>query len=156
MPDQNATPAAKDELRAAEKERARAMAEGLRGLAGMVEQNPDLAHLAKFSDLYAFFPQSAEEQAALARAALKAGAKVEKDITSTQHNLVLRWGPVGAFALAARGQVCERVVTGTRKVTRAVKDPVALAAVPEIEVEETVEDVEWVCRPVLAATEAGA
>jgi hypothetical protein len=49
-----------------------------------------------------------------------------------------------------RDEVCERVVTGTREVTREVPDPQALAAVPTVTVKETVEDVRWECRPLLA------
>lgn len=51
---------------------------------------------------------------------------------------------------AYRDDVCERVVTGTEEVTRTVKDPEALAAVPEVEVTETVETVEWRCHSILA------
>jgi hypothetical protein len=51
---------------------------------------------------------------------------------------------------AAREDVCERIVTGTREVTEMVKDPVLLDAVPLTEVTRTVEDVEWRCRPVTA------
>lgn len=51
---------------------------------------------------------------------------------------------------AYREAVCERVVTGTREVTEKVKDPDALAAVPEVEVTKTVEDVEWRCHPLMA------
>lgn len=51
---------------------------------------------------------------------------------------------------AMREQVCERVVRGTKHVTREVPDPDALAAVPTTTVTETIEDVEWVCRPLLA------
>jgi hypothetical protein len=49
---------------------------------------------------------------------------------------------------AYRDQVCERVVTGTREVTKKVPDP--SVTVPVVEVTETVEDVEWVCSPLLA------
>lgn len=45
-----------------------------------------------------------------------------------------------------RDVVCERVVTGTREVTKTVPAPDA----PTIEITETVEDVEWVCAPLLA------
>lgn len=50
---------------------------------------------------------------------------------------------------AFRDTVCERRVIGTREVTREVHDPEALAAVPTVTVTETVEDVEWECRPLL-------
>jgi hypothetical protein len=45
-----------------------------------------------------------------------------------------------------RPAVCERVVTGTKTVTREVPDPAA----PKVTVTEEVETAEWVCRPLLA------
>jgi hypothetical protein len=53
--------------------------------------------------------------------------------------------------LCDRNEVCEKVVTGTREVTKEVPDPEALAAVPKVTVTETVEDVEWRCHPILDA-----
>ncbi|HEX4432832.1 MAG TPA: hypothetical protein VHZ96_26400 [Frankiaceae bacterium] len=47
---------------------------------------------------------------------------------------------------AFRSAVCERVVIGTREVTTLVPATDA----PMVEVTETVEDVEWVCAPLLA------
>ena len=52
--------------------------------------------------------------------------------------------------VADRDTVCERVVTGVETVTKEVPDPEALAAVPTVQVTETVETVEWVCKPLLA------
>jgi hypothetical protein len=49
-----------------------------------------------------------------------------------------------------REAVCRRVVTGTREVTKAVPSPDA----PMVEVTETIEDVEWVCEPLLAEVTA--
>ncbi|WP_433078977.1 hypothetical protein ACQP1P_38855 [Dactylosporangium sp. CA-052675] len=60
-----------------------------------------------------------------------------------------RFSGVVLAAYAERNEVCERVVTGTREVTKEVPDPAALAAVPKVTVTETVEDVEWVCQPLL-------
>ncbi len=65
------------------------------------------------------------------------------DVNVSLHGLRLT---VAAF----RDTVCERIVTGTREVTREVRDPDALAAVPTTTVTETVEDVEWVCSPLTA------
>jgi hypothetical protein len=45
-----------------------------------------------------------------------------------------------------RPAVCERVVTGTREVVKTVPAPDA----PTVQVTEVVEDVEWVCGPLLA------
>lgn len=62
-------------------------------------------------------------------------------------------GGLGVQLSAYREAVCTRVVTGTREVTKKVKDPDLLERVPEVEVTETVEDVEWRCHPLLAGTE---
>lgn len=57
---------------------------------------------------------------------------------------------LAVFAQTERDEVCEKVVTGTREETVEVPDPEALAAVPKVTVTRTVEDVEWVCSPLLA------
>lgn len=62
-----------------------------------------------------------------------------------------RFGAITLTASADRAEVCERVVRGTREVTREIPDPEALAAVPKVSVTEVVEDVEWVCGPLLKA-----
>lgn len=51
-----------------------------------------------------------------------------------------------------REAVCERVVTGTKTITREVPDPTVV--VPTVEVTEEVETVEWVCGPLLADGQA--
>lgn len=63
-----------------------------------------------------------------------------------------RFAGIVLAATADRDEVCERVVVATREVTEEVPDPEALAAVPLVSVTKTVEDVEWVCRPLLAGT----
>jgi hypothetical protein len=131
-------------------ELAQQQAAGLRALADMVEQNPELAAFATLDHLYAFHVGNAEDQAAFARAALRHGAKVTKDVWESQHNLLLAWGPVTACVLARRGDVCERVPTGVEKVTKTIKDPDAVAALPDVEIVEEVETFEWKCRPLLA------
>jgi hypothetical protein len=58
-------------------------------------------------------------------------------------------GQIGAAKLEIttnREEVCERVVTGTREVVKTVPAP----GTPTVEVVETVEDFEWVCKPLLA------
>lgn len=126
-------------------------AAGLRALADLIEANPELnAHVDR---IYGFHPKSAEAQAAIARAGLRHGAKVEKDVWEKQHNIVLKWGPVHVHALADREDVCERVQVGEETVTSTVPDPTVV--VPTVEVTETVPVYEWQCRPLLAA-EGGA
>lgn len=105
----------------------------------MIEQNPELAEFATMDGIYAFHVKSADDQATFARAAMRHGAKVEKDVWEKQHNLLLRWGPVAAYVLARREDVCERVVTGVEQVTKKVKDPDAVAALPDVEITEKVE-----------------
>jgi hypothetical protein len=83
---------------------------------------------------------------------LATGAEVAKDYVSDWAGVNLSWGAIGLHVYARRDQVCERVVTGTETVTRTVKDPAALAEVPEVEVTEEVEIVKWECKPLLAST----
>ncbi|MEV0085229.1 hypothetical protein [Saccharopolyspora sp. NPDC050642] len=136
---------------------AQQQAAGLRALADMIETNPELAK--NFSstlnrvgiNVHLSWKDRVAELARIARIAKRHGATVTKDINETFHNLVLDFGGTKAQVLAYRSEVCERVVTGTETVTKRVKDPTALAAVPEVEVTETVEKFEWVCRPLLAA-----
>lgn len=131
-------------------------AEGLRALADMIEANPEIArHAYYLRDLNVFHTTNPDDLESIARAGLRAGAKVEKNwSTETVFALDLKWGPVTVSALSPRDSVCERVVTGTEIVTKTVPDPDALVDLPTVEVTETVETVEWVCRPLLAA-EAG-
>jgi hypothetical protein len=63
---------------------------------------------------------------------------------------VTEWHGFPVAVVTSRDEVCRKVVTGTRTVTRTVPDPEALAKVPMVEVTEDVEDFEWVCEPVLA------
>lgn len=63
--------------------------------------------------------------------------------------VVRHFAGIALVASAERSEVCERVVTGTREVTTEVPDPEALAAVPKVSVTTVVEDVEWVCSPLL-------
>jgi hypothetical protein len=129
-----------------------AMAANLRHVADMIEHNPDL-----FDDVFrhAFymvniFPSDKPTMAKVIRAALAHGAKVDKKVKGEWFTAELRFGLVGIEANARRDEVCERVVVGTETVTKRVPDPDLLAQVPEVEVTETVDKVEWVCRPLLA------
>lgn len=57
-------------------------------------------------------------------------------------------GTIPLRVTAFRDAVCERVVTATREVTTMVPDPTV--EVPQVEVTKVVEDVEWVCGPLMA------
>lgn len=142
----------------AQRKRASDAAEGLRALARMLEENPELMQDACYlNSLDVWWSRDPERLAAIVRAGMRYGAKVDKQISERQHNVLLTWGPIGARAIADRELVCERVVVGTERVVKKVPDPVLLAAIPEVEVVEDVDRVEWKCRPLLAAeSEAGA
>lgn len=129
-------------------------AAGLRALADMIEANPEMAkHAGYLDDTNVFWVRTKDDIATIARAALAHGFEVKKNAFADTYKVLLKRGPVGFTILADRGEVCERVVTGVETITRTVKDPHALAAVPEVEVTETVETVEWVCKPLLATRE---
>ncbi|OLE27951.1 MAG: hypothetical protein AUG44_08665 [Actinobacteria bacterium 13_1_20CM_3_71_11] len=134
-------------------------AEGLEKLAAMIRENPDLADELTYTLENLLVPLIGDEQkpmmAKFARAAARGRIKHEKDASNSFFELKLWFGPVKLQVSADREQVCERVVVGTETVTKKVKDPDALAAVPEVEVTETVEQVEWRCVPLLASTKDG-
>lgn len=134
------------------------LAAGLRNLAQFIELNPELAY--GFEGTFArsginvhlrYQGDAAADLAEYAQAAARYGAEVTKDIDDRMHNLYLDFAGVKAHVLAYREEVCERVVTGVETVTKTVPDPEALAAVPQVEITEDVELVEWRCRPLLAS-----
>lgn len=132
-------------------------AAGLRALADLIENNPDLNDDLRWltSDLSAYVADK-EVLAKFARAAVAQGAKVTKDFPPDSRPdrhfyLYASFGPVQVRLHCERAVVCERIVVGTETVTKKVKDPAKLAEVPEIEVTETVETVRWDCKPLLAA-----
>lgn len=59
---------------------------------------------------------------------------------------------LGVRVWGFREQVCEKVITGSKPVTRLVPDPAA----PMVEVTEDVQTFEWRCGPLLAQTPARA
>lgn len=139
-------------------------AAGFRALADLLEVNPQLAEDMRYGagDLFAMpefngaVTNQRERLAEWMRAAKSHGAKVTKDASTDNFKAVLTFGAVRVKVLANREAVCERVVTGTETVTKTVKDPALLAEVPEVEVTETVEIVEWQCKPLLAAEQVPA
>jgi len=132
-------------------------AEGLRALADLLEQNPELAEQTRYNLEAINVPCSSADDpvatiAAFVRAGLAHGASIEKEYDSKFGGATISWGTVGIHVYTYREEVCERVVTGTETVTKQVPDPAA----PLIEVTEEVEQVEWRCRPLVAAEQAPA
>ncbi|QFU87839.1 hypothetical protein [Amycolatopsis sp. YIM 10] len=127
-------------------------AEALRRLADLIEATPEIeaCYLRAPFTPNIWHLRSAAELGELARAALRLGARVEKEAASDVYDLQIHFGASGFSALAPRGDVCERVVTGTEVITKKVPDPILVAQVPEVEVLEEVEIVEWRCTPLLA------
>lgn len=120
---------------------------GLRMLADLLEQNPELLKPHGAIQIIPLGEQQSREQLAAWARALP--GKKDKEINDQFANLVGTLRGLKVKIVAYRDEVCERVTTGVETVTKMVKDPDALAAVPEVEVTEEVEQYEWVCRPML-------
>lgn len=92
-------------------------------------------------------------QKALAQEVIKAvGGKWAKSFAQEDANFRQLRDGLDFHIVVAREAVCERVVTGTKTVTREVPDP--SVDVPTIEVTEEIETVEWVCSPLLESAVA--
>ena len=127
---------------------------GLRALADLLDANPDLQLPWEGSypeygtlSIIALGDDGAAQIAAWAK--VLPGLK-KKEVQNTYFYLKGSLHGLHLRVTVQRDQVCRRVVTGTREVTKEVRDPDALAKVPTVTVTETVEDVEWVCEPILS------
>lgn len=109
-------------------------ADGLRELADFVDRNPELFTYGITVDLFA------EDRAEFAEKA-RAFGSAEKRTMGSWYLLRKRFGPHTLELTIEREKICERVQTGTRIVTK--PDPVAVADVPLVDVEEPV--YEWKC-----------
>lgn len=130
---------------------------GLRQLADLLEQHPDalpLPYQGHWVPITFHFLTGEDPKSALAAAVRALPIRLDKsggdsyfDLTGSLHGLSI-------VLTAFRNEVCERVVTGTETVTKQVRDPEAaaqaLASVPLVEITETVEQVQWICRPLMA------
>jgi hypothetical protein len=130
--------------------------ESLRKLALFIEQNEDfapyLSHTLSFAGLSAHAPGDKREAVAkfVRMVRESALAKLDKDWDdSGGRHPVADFGAVKVELLVWESEVCEQV--GTKTVTKRVKDPALLAAVPEIDVTEEVPVYE--CKPLLAVSE---
>ena len=135
---------------------------GLRAVADWLAAHPEvplpyLGDYAKGSSLpslpiYLYDAPGREQLAAIARAMADGGtatkAVQEYRDGDSKVQVWREFDGIVVFATIAQSEVCERVVTGTETVTRTVPDPTV--EVPMVEVTETVETVEWRCRPILA------
>lgn len=120
---------------------------GLRALADLMDVNPALVgDVDGQREIRPFqvFVDTKAEAAAWARAL----ADVTKTPARGSDNMLIEGmaGPLFVRVWVARDEVCTRVVTGTREVVKTVPAPDA----PTVEITETVEDVTWVCEPLLA------
>jgi hypothetical protein len=133
--------------------------DGLRQIADWLEQHPEvptphLGHAGSAKLIATNTPTLSiyvwndpkKQMAAIARAM----GTAEKEHDGDRFRLIRHFAGIALAVSATRDEVCERVVTGTREVTEKVRDPEALAAVPLVEVTRTMEDVEWICPPLLA------
>ncbi len=102
--------------------------------------------------LFSFHGDDAREQ--MAEASRIFPCSWRKEAAESEYgNFFQLVGQIGGTRItlsASREAVCRRVVTGTHEVTETVKDPEALAKVPEVTVTRVVEDVTWDCGPLLA------
>jgi hypothetical protein len=130
---------------------------GLRMLADLLEQNPDVklpydsgAAPSPARRVTLYFLHSRDPKADLTRFARLLPGRVDKEFSDNTFSVVGRLAGLHIEATAYRDAVCERVVTGTRTVTTMVPDPNWNG--PMVEQTDEVEDVEWVCHPLLAET----
>jgi hypothetical protein len=139
-------------------------AAGLRVLAVIVENHPEVPlpfHGAHSPLTFHFLAGNGdrERMAAAARAlpcTWRKGTRDYGELGGAYFDLTGDLAGLKVQLTAAREDVCERIVTGTREVTEMVKDPVLLAAIPLVPVTREVEEVEWRCRPVTAPAKARA
>lgn len=113
----------------------------------MVNTEPD-----SYGNRFLVYVHDAETLAEFARAAVRAGRKVDKKLSGEGDRYFavdVAFGWLTLHVYAVRDAVCERVVTGTREVVEEIPDPEALAAVPTTTVTRTEEIVEWRCGSLL-------
>jgi hypothetical protein len=129
-------------------------AAGLRALADLLEREPGLP--IPFPDKFEWnvWPHNVDNVAAevarirrLLPGMFEKNDPAQSNLASQYYMLTARLHGLTLEICAYRESVCERVVTGTREVTEQV--PVAFETVTK-----TVEDVEWVCKPLLSAVES--
>lgn len=128
------------------------IADGLIAVAALMRARPDLAETFQYQVSRWLVPaQTRDRVATYARAGARLGAEVSKHQDDDWAGVDLAFGRVKLHVYVAREEICERIVTGTHKVTEEVPDPEKLAAVPKVSQTRTEEIIEWRCHPILAA-----
>lgn len=129
---------------------------GLRALADLLDATPDLP-LPTTRDIqwavHWYATTDDEKRTVMANIARLIPGRLTKNDPNTgdkyDSDYFRLTGNIGGLPIeiwSQRESVCRRVVTGTREVTELVPADDA----PMVEVTTTVEDVEWVCEPLLA------
>lgn len=122
---------------------------GLRTLADLLEQQPDLQLPATGRTTAVYVIADGDQKAQLADWARAMTGRKTKDASDAYFSLEGKVGGLDVIVIANREDVCERVVVGTRDVVEEAPDPEAVAALPKTTVTRTEEIVEWRCSPVL-------
>lgn len=127
---------------------------GLRKLADLLETQPDLplpfdGGAENNASTRITFYLLGDPRDVFVQAARALPGPLDKEVSGDTYRVVAHLDGLHVQVVAYREDVCERVVTGTREVTKTVPDP--MVTVPVVEVTETVEDVRWVCSPLLAS-----
>lgn len=128
---------------------------GLRELADLLDKNDDLPVPSHGEIQWLYFSaryDHDEQKTTAATIVRRITGAFAKEITDELFRYKTHLGGPEGLELEVivhRDAVCERVVTGTEEITRRVPDPELMAKVPEVELTETVETVEWRCLPLL-------
>lgn len=123
--------------------------DGLRKLADLLEQNPDVSmpyDVANGLTFQFLYTEEAASEMAHLRSLIGGAFRKNTYGGGTYYELVGKFSGIEIRLVTFRSKVCERVVVGTREVYEEIPDPDA----PKVAVIKTVEDVEWRCSPVLA------
>jgi hypothetical protein len=128
--------------------------DGLQALVDLLRGTPDLQSPFEYAEILNSVSHTKDPKGQLAAwARATSHLRPTKSYDGNYAELHVTFGPhVEVQVYAGRELVCDRIVTGTSTVTKTVKDPAALAAVPDVEVTEEVETVEWVCGSLLAVS----
>ncbi|MGH8876937.1 MAG: hypothetical protein ACRD0P_06305, partial [Stackebrandtia sp.] len=122
---------------------------GLRRLADILEQTPNLPLPYSGSAAPLLWIETHDNSRERARSFVRAvPSAITKDVRDDRIDLGGFIEGLSVELIANRDDVCERVVIGTREVTKAVPDPAVTA--PTVTITEVEEVIEWRCGSLLA------